>query len=154
MRSLAATRLHLLASPLPLAALACLSCGTSTSASVAMARPSELALLVLDAGEYDRMLSMRPEEALARYGETVDGYLCRDCEFTLSTPISRFREDLLTRFSREEVARGDIWIKEMTWKVDAFRNLTIWYCRGTSGLWPVHQMVWNRAWQFDVTPDG
>lgn len=95
---------------------------------------------------------MSPEEALARYGETIDGYHCRDCEFTLARPVSRFREELLTRFSPEEVRRGDIEITEMTWSVDAFRNLTIWYRRDGSVQRPVHQMVWNRTWRFDALP--
>lgn len=139
--------------PLSIAALPFLSCASAAAVEAPLPTRSS-ASVHLDASEYDLMLEMSPEEARARYGETVDGYLCRDCEFTLARPISRFREELLTRFSPEEIARGDIRIKEMTWKVDALRNLTIWYRQGGTGHRPVHQMVWNRTWQFDEIPSS
>ena len=128
----------------------CIACAATPLSDTCRAPSS--GCVRLDAAEYDLMLAMPPDEARARYGETIDGYLCRDCEFTLAPPLSRFREELLTRFTPAELARGDIRVLELTWPVDDFRRLTIWYRRDGKRHHPVHQMVWNRTWRFDDPP--
>ncbi|MDR0966718.1 MAG: hypothetical protein LBM75_09515 [Myxococcales bacterium] len=123
--------------------------GASSMAEVQNSRPPEI-LSLLTTEEYDRMLEMNPTQARARYGQTIEGYLCQDCEFTLTPSIELFRFELLTRFSKEEIESESIRIREMTWRVDAFRNLTIWYWIHSFGLRPIHQMVWNRTWRFEI----
>lgn len=113
---------------------------------------SEIPSITLTQQEYDRMMDMGPAEAIKRYGPTIRGYLCQDCEFLLSENEHPFRRELVDNLSGRgmDPRVNGVRILEMTWPVDQFRNLTIWYRRTRFRDAPVHLMVWNRYWNFDA----
>lgn len=113
---------------------------------------STVPTIVLMQQEYDRMMDMGPSEALRRYGPTISGYLCKDCEFILGVNEHPFRQELVDNLSGRgmDPRVNGVRILEMTWPVDEYRNLTIWYRRTRLRDTPVHFMVWNRYWNFDA----
>lgn len=104
--------------------------------------------------EFRRFIGMTRKEALRRYGKTVEGYFGKDVSFILAPRGKEhpFRADLVSVVSSKvgDLRKTAVRVIEMTWVVDEYRLITIWFTRSGKEDVYAHHIVWNRFWNFDA----
>lgn len=62
--------------------------------------------------------------------------------------ITEFRTGLLNIFKEDEIKNNNINIKEITWKINSYENLTVWYQKKDT-LWkPIDHLIWDNKAEF------
>lgn len=104
--------------------------------------------------EFSRFVGMTKKEAFKRYGNSVEGYFGKDVSFILAPRGKEhpFRADLVSVVSARvaDLVRNPVRITEVTWVVDEYRLITIWFAQSGKEDVYAHHIVWNRFWNFDA----
>lgn len=94
---------------------------------------------------YERIKNMPMEDATIAYPPIEDEtfILVKEGGF-----ITEFRIGLLNLFKEEEIKNNNIKIKEITWKINVKKNLTIWYQEINNRWKPIDHFIWDKDAEF------
>ncbi|MDR2562588.1 MAG: hypothetical protein LBC98_01450 [Prevotellaceae bacterium] len=95
-------------------------------------------------------MAMPLNEALLRYGKTTESYMgVRDDEFVFKGGEPEFRIELNNFYTSEQLKNQIIIIKEITWKINCRKKITVWYEKQNDTLYiPKHYCVYSNDMAF------